>query len=730
MLIYIFKSAACMAVFFVFYKLLLEKENMHVFKRCYLLLSLGAALLIPTLVFTEYVTVDPVPYTENQPPMPTNYDLIGVPEALEENVSDSAALLWGVYLIGFLFFGLRFIKNLAQIVRRIKRNPKKKSTAFVHVLLQENFPPHTFFKYIFLNRKKLESNEIPKAVLLHEETHAKQHHSWDVICIELLQVIFWFNPLIYLFKRAIKLNHEFLADEAVLNKNIDTSSYQNTLLSYLSPDSEHKYQSKMANAINYSSIKKRFTVMKTHTSKKAILLRSSLLLPLVVVLLFGFSETKLIEVSPLNTNEIKAKASSQELTSYNELAQKYNAVSIENRRIPLDDLEVLETIYKKMSTGQRANSQPFPECLPKNIQDGASRELMKEYNALAKKYNRMLSESTSIQIKSKDVERLEYIYGLMSDKQKADAEPFPDFPEPPAPPKAPKEPELTEREEAAKIIKKTIEEQDPYDVVGGNISYTQPPKAPKVKKGEKSDVPPSPPAAPEPIEPIDHVIEMAKKGATFYYEGEKVSADKAIELLKKDKDLNIQSTGSNSKKPTVKITKAPIYLDKSETPTSLETGNIEINGKEGFYSTKNGVTSYFDSKGKNVDRSGTLLAKSASKNPKIYFNGKQISSVKANQLLSNNKSIQMSSKDYNDGTYAILLTDLNSSWNKNINKNNNPNSAIDLTEMIEKDALFFYNDTPISTEKALWLTQNSFIERVSTITPKKGKPKVYFWDKV
>lgn len=681
MLIYIFKSVACMAILFVFYKLLLEKENMHVFKRYYLLLALGAALLIPALVFTEYVTVDPVPYAEiQQPTSPADYDpSIGVPEALEKDVLDIAPLLWGVYLIGFVFFGLRFIRNLGQIIGRIRKNPKQKSTSFVHVLLKENYPPHTFFKYIFLNQKKLESHEIPKEVLLHEETHAKQRHSWDVICIELLQVIFWFNPLVYLFKKAIKLNHEFLADQAVLNKDIDKTTYQNTLLSYLSPDSKHKYQSKMAHAINYSSIKKRFTVMKKNTSKTSFLLRSSLLLPLLALLLLGFSETKLIEVVTTEAIELEEKSSFEKSVRYDELDKKYNDVSTENSTDPLS-----EHLYEKTTAAQRQDIEHLTEQLPKNripknvilyihknqillnnqavslnsfsetinqhtknweetdytsaivqvnysdtpvsflkkvedefekthlskansqmklfpngyksnvAQDGASRELMKEYNKLAKYYNDMPHDH--MKIRQKDVDRLEYIYSLMSEKQKADAEPFPDFPEPPAPPAAPKAPKATkevkehnppqpkapkkvnEREEAALIIEKVIAEQDPYDINGNlalsPVSYITPPGVPNYSPSifNYRPTPPKmepqwpkriqePPSPPEPQSPLDHVIEMAKKGATFYFEGEEITSDKAIELLKNNTNLNIDSRGHKGKNPQVRISKNPITID-------------------------------------------------------------------------------------------------------------------------------------------------------------------------
>jgi len=574
MLIYIFKSAACMAIFFVFYKFLLERENMHFFKRFYLLLAMGASLLIPALVFTEYVVVEPTPYVETQPHVLTDYDYIGVPTALKEDVLDIEPILWTLYFLGFTFFGIRFIKNLGQIINRIHKNPKQKSANFIQVLLQENFPPHTFFKYIFLNKKKLESNEIPKEVLLHEETHAQQKHSWDVVFIELLQVIFWFNPLVYVFKKAIKLNHEFLADQAVLNKDIDKTTYQNTLLSFVSPDSQNKYQSKMANAINYSSIKKRFTVMKTHTSKRAILFRSLLLLPLLAILLLGFSETKMIEVSPQGSIEIQEAADLQELVVYNELAKKYNAVPIEKRKIPLRDLKILETAFRNMSEEQKASSQPFPECLPKNIQDGASRELIKEYNALAHHYNEM--PQNKMKIYKKDVERLEYIYGLMSDKQKADAEPFPDFPEPPTAPKEPNAPRVKKGQESTipppprnpqemeTVEAREVEEATEIEEIAEVEEITEIEKIAEVEAFEEVEelIKVKPPVAPiPPKSPLDHVIEMAKKESTFYFDGKKISSDMAIDILKENEKINVDSRGAKGKRPVVKLSTAPIIIE-------------------------------------------------------------------------------------------------------------------------------------------------------------------------
>lgn len=695
--IYLLKFTACLAVLYFFYKFCLENEHMHVFKRIYLLVSLVIALIIPAIVFTEYIDVAPITnitspeYTALQ----ATDEPIGIPLALEKDVLDIAPILWTVYFIGVLFFGIKFLKNLYQILKRIKKNPKQKWAQFIHVLLKDPLPPHTFLSYIFLNKQKFESEEIPKEVLLHEQTHAQQKHSYDILFVEFLQVVFWINPFIYFIKKAIKLNHEFLADEAVLTKNISKVNYQNTLLSYLSADSEHPHQSPLVNPINYSSIKKRFKIMKTETSKKAILLRSILVLPLLCLLLFGFSETKIIEISEPVHQQIpfKTEANKQSESNANpvQLPQELIAeiiVNINDKEqllvqddlVTLDNLEIYlskinpqlskeerETLVRSVVYAPAKTSQKLitsidailtdygvatinivgPEMALKITTSNATPKQLAEYNKLAKHYNSM--PRNKMKIYKKDVERLEYLFSVMSDEQRSNAEPFPDFPEPPPAPKAPQA--LSEIEEAEHTIHKIIEEQDPYDVVNSGIRINnegkkvvfpehsrvyiynseksprnspglmkhlssselenaqyyyegtkvsskkgmtiikenkdikvetiphtskQPevriykadsegtipppphsPHAPKVLKGERSDIPP-PPMPPKPVSPLDHVIAMAKKDAQFLYEGKEISADKAIELMKNNKDLNIDSRTTKGKQPVVKISASPI----------------------------------------------------------------------------------------------------------------------------------------------------------------------------
>lgn len=388
-----------MAIFMVFYKYILEKENMHVFKRYYLLGALVLAFTIPLVTFTEYIEVIATPEINEG----AVHYIQNVPQIEQTNYLP--LILWSIYSLGVVLFGIKFLLNLFKIIFKINRNPKKKSNHIVHVLLSDMITPHTFFKYIFLNKQKFENKEIPQEVFWHEEAHAIQNHSIDVLFVELLQVIFWFNPIIYFTKHSIKMNHEYLADRAVLNKGVNATNYQHILLAFSSNAST---PIGMANAINYSSIrlkvfgkqitlfnafgqiKKRFTVMKTHTTKQKVWLKSLVLLPLLALTLYGFSEKK----------EIVKEAT------------------------------VIETSQNKVSLGLSETSEQ--KMYSETPQQKATAEEVAEYNKLAKQINSQPPNKTVIRLK--DVKRLRVLYDKMSKEQQANAEPMPNFPPPPPPP--------------------------------------------------------------------------------------------------------------------------------------------------------------------------------------------------------------------------------------------------------------------------------------------------------
>lgn len=290
--IYLLKSAVCLGLFFAFYKLVLERTSMHHFKRFYLFGSVFISFAIPFITFTTFVEPSSfTPIYTDEIPQALTYETI-------ETINYWPFVLWTIYGLGVLFFSVKFSRNLFTLIQKIRKNTKYKKNRFTNILLNETVIPHTFFSYIFLNKQKFENNEIPEEIILHEEAHALQKHSLDILLIELLQIVFWFNPIIYFIKRSIKLNHEFLADQAVLNAGAETSEYQKLLLTF----SSNTEMSSLAHSINYSSFKKRFTVMRTHTSKRAVLLRSFLLLPLLSIMIYGFSTKETVEKSTLSSS--------------------------------------------------------------------------------------------------------------------------------------------------------------------------------------------------------------------------------------------------------------------------------------------------------------------------------------------------------------------------------------------------------------------------------------------
>ena len=353
MWIYLLKFSACLAILLLFYKLALEKVHIHHFKRYYLLSAFLISLSIPLITFTQYVTVTLGPslietYIDQTSSNPIEYNTNNEPLL--------PIILWCIYVLGVVIFALKFFGNLRALIKNIKHNPKLKSGRIHHVLLQELISPHTFFSYIFFNRTNYESQKIPQEVFWHEETHANQKHSLDILLLELIQIVFWFHPLIYWAKHLAKLNHEFLADQAVLNRGASVPNYQNLVLAF----SSNAVTSPLANAIHYSSIKKRIVIMKTQTSKRAIWLKSLLLLPLIALLLYGFSSTKILE-KVVTTKTIKSSIQEDSLIGASEnMMQEYrdyidNLLKSDNIIVNQTEYHRIEAIYELMTDKQKVS---------------------------------------------------------------------------------------------------------------------------------------------------------------------------------------------------------------------------------------------------------------------------------------------------------------------------------------------------------------------------------------
>ena len=274
---FIIKSTISLVVLLLGYHLLLEKEKMHQFNRFYLLFSLGFSLLIPhiTIKVVKEITT---PIIENSA---INFNQES--SVFVEETNYFPIILWSIYGLITLLLSIRFVRNILKIITKINSNTRIDYENATLVLLKEKALPHTFLNYIFMSEMDYTNQKIEAELFSHELTHVNQKHTWDVLLIEFLKTIFWFNPIFIFYKKAIQLNHEFLADEKVVNYYNNIPFYQNLLLSKAN-ENQPFY---LASNLNYLLTKKRLIMMTKTTSKKRALLKKATLIPLMMSLVFS-----------------------------------------------------------------------------------------------------------------------------------------------------------------------------------------------------------------------------------------------------------------------------------------------------------------------------------------------------------------------------------------------------------------------------------------------------------
>jgi beta-lactamase regulating signal transducer with metallopeptidase domain len=350
MIVYFLKSATCLGLLLAFYHLVLEKEKMHSFNRFYLLGSILFSFLAP--LYTIYKEVKPI-IIESTPVIiettPTNF----IPSEIvaEQPINYTTIILFCYLTISGILL-IRFGRNLYKIISKISKNKKIKHEKAILVLVDDTILPHTFWNYIFINKKQYEQNEIEDELFTHELTHATQKHTADVLILEVFQIVFWINPLFIFLKKAVQINHEFLADESVITQHKNTFQYQHLLLNKAAWKNEYY----LASNLNYLVTKKRLKMMTTQSSPTKILLKKLALIPLLTGFVFLFAqrveaqEVQEIVEEPIETIiEEKQSISENDFEKYKVLIEKAKNSEI----IKQKDVAWMTSTYRKMSNEQR-----------------------------------------------------------------------------------------------------------------------------------------------------------------------------------------------------------------------------------------------------------------------------------------------------------------------------------------------------------------------------------------
>lgn len=276
---YLIKSSLCLVALYVVYKIIFKRDAHHQLKRFVSLLSIIFACGFVFIPLGSLLVSDTYPELLNVVFMQGSEGLQeGLSKVIPENTEN---IYLTVYFIGVLFFGLRSLIGLGTLIRWYIISRKIKKWGFTVVEVNKKIAPFTFFKTLFIGKDELEGEAI-KALIVHEQYHRDQLHSIDTVILEILTIVYWFNPVAWLFRKDIKTEHEFMADAQVLKKGFDALRYQ-YLLFQTRTGASLQFGSHFSSK---TSLKKRFKMMnneKANTKKSYI--RALMFFPIMGLIL-------------------------------------------------------------------------------------------------------------------------------------------------------------------------------------------------------------------------------------------------------------------------------------------------------------------------------------------------------------------------------------------------------------------------------------------------------------
>jgi len=282
-LIYDIKSATVVAIFYLFYRILLSKETFHQLNRVILLLTAALSLILPLCVITIHKSIA-VPQTA-----------LASNNAINQVAVNHQFLIMGmhwwefgamcIFIAGVLFVLAKITLSIISLISVISKGQKKRlDNGNTLVITQKDISPFSWFRYTVAT----EEDSHQESIIIHESAHIALHHSIDVICVDLLTTIQWFNPAIWMLRSDLKEVHEYEADEAVLKQGTDAKQYQFLLVRKAMADAGYS----IANSFSHSTLKNRINMMLARKSSAMKSLKALYILPLMALSLTATAKTE------------------------------------------------------------------------------------------------------------------------------------------------------------------------------------------------------------------------------------------------------------------------------------------------------------------------------------------------------------------------------------------------------------------------------------------------------
>ncbi len=279
---YLLTASLYLLLFYGCYGLLLRRNTFFGLNRAYLLLSITLSLLLPLIELpggtTDALSVGAIM-------LPTF--VVGTFQPAQSDGLTTVQWIWLVYGLGVFVMLVRLSINLRSVLALIKRGIVSRKQRYTLVRLPDNSAPSfSFGRYLVLNHS--DSLTQPDALMRHEEAHIRQHHTVDVLFVEVAQAIFWFNPVLWLYKRALQEVHEFLADRAAVSavelapdRAFDRPTYAQQLVAYAL---DSPITALTTPFVSKSTLKQRIVMLHKPKTHYRALLGYALALPLAALL--------------------------------------------------------------------------------------------------------------------------------------------------------------------------------------------------------------------------------------------------------------------------------------------------------------------------------------------------------------------------------------------------------------------------------------------------------------
>ena len=277
---YLLKVSVVVAIFYLSYKLFLQRDTFFKQNRWFLLAGLITAFLIPFYVIREYIEYTPINLSN------LSFDKAVIQDT--ENTFNVLNYFPAIYVLGIIFFSIRFLVQILSLATLIFKNKNYKKGQFTYVETDADVSPFSFFKWIVYNPNKFSKTELEQ-IITHEKIHVQQYHSIDIIATQIFCILLWFNPFVWLYNKDLKQNLEFLADYVAVNYSTCKKTYQYTLLKTSLPT----HQLALSNNFYNSLIKKRIVMLHKSKSKKINQIKFAIVLPLLAIFLMSFNTEKI-----------------------------------------------------------------------------------------------------------------------------------------------------------------------------------------------------------------------------------------------------------------------------------------------------------------------------------------------------------------------------------------------------------------------------------------------------